>query len=110
MSESNRSLIPILRHIDEREMYKHMESIVVEGFDYTNPCDYVTFKPYLGEILNDSTVTLINSYVIKIDDDKYMELYKYIYSIIKSKFYDLIEEEFNYWQKEECDDGPYIRH
>jgi hypothetical protein len=103
ITESQRELISLLRRLNDPEMNDQMKSIVTEGFDYVSPCDHQTFETYLHEILYGSAMTLINSHIINVDEDKYETLEKQIYEILDSKFRNMIMKEYYFWKKE-CED------
>ena len=62
-----------------------MKEIILEGMEYDNPCDYEIFDEYLHEILNGSSMTLVNSHIVQTDDETFNKLHKEISIALKSK-------------------------
>ena len=51
ITESQKNFLWLLRRLNEPDMIDHMTDIVVEGFDYTKVCDYVTdTKGYIHDL------------------------------------------------------------
>ncbi len=86
---------------NDSEILYHIKEIVVEGFDYSDPCNYIGHKEvYVDEIVYGSTMTLINSYnqLSNLNKSSQMEIYKFIIS----KFYNLITKHYEIFV-EECE-------
>jgi hypothetical protein len=84
----------------------HLKDIVIEGFDYTDPCNYGTYDSYRINIVNDSVRTFINSYT-ELSGDVYVEdkeLEKFVVKVIVSKHRSLIEREYRDRYCDEDDD------
>ena len=62
ITESQSKILWLRRRLDDPEINELLTDIVIEGFDYTDPCDYDTYSSYEFNIANDSTITFINSY------------------------------------------------
>ena len=86
-------------------MMDHLKDIVIEGFDYTDPCNYGTYDSYRINIVNDSAITFINSYLNGfISGDVYVEdneLEKFVREIVISKHRSRIEREY---RDRDCDE------
>ena len=101
ISSINDKLMYFRRNIIELD--KHLSSIVYEGFDFYNPCDYDDYESYLGYLIRSCAITLINSYDElhgkKIGDTDEIEEFitKYILDNYKWAFK-------NEWDEKACDD------
>ena len=62
ITESQNKILWLRRRLDDPEINELLTDIVIEGFDYTDPCDYDTYSSYEINIANDSAITFINSY------------------------------------------------
>jgi hypothetical protein len=84
-------------------MMDHLKDIVIEGFDYTDPCNYGTYDSYELGVVNDSTITFINSY-IELYGEEYFnptELEDFVAKVIVSKHRDRIQREY---RDRDCDE------
>jgi len=52
----------LLRRLHDPDINDLLKEIVIEGFDYTDPCDYGTYESYETKVVNGSVITFINSY------------------------------------------------
>ena len=57
ITESQSKILWLRRRLGDPELMDHLKDIVIEGFDYTNPCDYGTYDSYEINVVNDSTIT-----------------------------------------------------
>ena len=105
ITESQKNFLWLLRRLNEPDMIDHMTDIVVEGFDYTKVCDYVTdTKGYIHDILDGSVITFLNSYEDKFEGKEgYDELYRNVYDFMRKKFLKTIMYEYTS-NLEECED------
>lgn len=105
ITESQKNFLWLLRRLEEPDMIDHMTDIIVEGFDYIKPCDYVTdTKGYVYDILNGSMETFINSYDDSFESEEGIDkLRGYIYNFMKKKFLGTIMNEYTSGL-EECED------
>lgn len=90
-----------VRRANDSEILYHIKIIVDEGFDYTDPCNYIGNKEgYVDDIVYGSTITFINSYdqLSNLNQSSQMEIYKFIIS----KFYNLISKHYDMFV-EECE-------
>jgi hypothetical protein len=62
ITESQSKIQWLLRRLHYPEINELLKEIVIEGFDYTNPCDYGTYESYETNVVNGSVITFINSY------------------------------------------------
>jgi hypothetical protein len=88
----------------------HLKDIVIEGFDYTDPCNYKTYNSFETNIVNESAITFINSYT-ELSGDVYVEdneLDEFIRKVIISKYRGLILREYRDRYCEEDDDDEEI--
>lgn len=96
------SLLWFVRRINDPEILTHIWSIVSEGFDFTNPCDFPNSKEdFINEIVYGSNVTFINSYYELNDLTPIGE--EFIFDFIKKKFLKDISGYYDFWIRE-CDE------
>jgi hypothetical protein len=103
MDESQKKILWLRRRLDDPEIIRQLKSIVIEGFDYTDPCEYGTYDSYRINIVNDSAITFINSY-IELYGEEYFNptsLENFVSKLIISKYRDLILSEY---QNRYCDE------
>jgi hypothetical protein len=62
ITESQSQILWLRRRLGDPEINELLKDIVIEGFDYTDPCEYNSYSSYETNIVNDSTITFINSY------------------------------------------------
>jgi hypothetical protein len=96
------SLLWFVRRMKDPEILSHIWSIVSEGFDYDNPCDFPNRKEdFINEIVYGSNITFINSYY---ELDNITPIGKeFIYDFIKKKFLKDISGYYDFWIRE-CDE------
>jgi len=90
------------RLIHDPEYLGLMKDIIIEGFDYTDVCDYDYdggIKDFLHEILEGSAVTFINTFpeFTKLDDLQLNEIDNFIYSFMEVKFGNSIKKYYHEW-------------
>ena len=103
ITESQSKILWLRRRLNDRELMDHLKDIVIEGFDYTDPCNYGTYDSYEINIVNDSAMTFINSYN-DLCSDVYVEdkeLESFVADVIVSKYRFLIKREY---RDSECDE------
>jgi hypothetical protein len=102
LTESQEKLLNLRRRILSDEYLDHLYEIVIEGFDYSDPCEFDSFGEYLDEIISGSEQTFLNSYVEMSDYDKNTQNYLHVYvsDLIREKYFLRIEEEY---LETECD-------
>ena len=103
ITESQSKILWLRRRLNDRELMDHLKDIVIEGFDYTDPCNYGTYDSYRINIVNDSAITFINSYTelsgnVYVEDN---ELESFVADVIVSKYRFLIKREY---RDRECDE------
>ena len=106
MTESRSKILWLRRRINDTETMDLLKDIVVEGFDYVNPCDYETYLGYETNIVNGSIPTFINSYT-ELSGDVYVEdneLDEFIRKLIIVKYRGLILREYRDRYCEEDDE------
>jgi hypothetical protein len=86
------------RHMTDLE--NHLNDIVMEGFDYFNPCDYESKEKYIKDMVFNNAITLINSYEDLCTGDTNL-LEKYIEKFVYDKYKHLFNNE---WDERACDD------
>jgi hypothetical protein len=109
ITESQSKILWLRRRLGVPELMDHLKDIVIEGFDYTNPCDYGTYDSYEINVVNDSTITFINSYIELYGEEYYdpTELEKFVSKVIVSKFRPRILREYRDRDCDEDDESDY---
>ena len=103
ITESQSKILWLRRRLNDRELMDHLKDIVIEGFDYTDPCNYGTYDSYEINIVNESAITFINSYNA-LSGDVYVEdkeLESFVADVIVSKYRSRIKQE---WRDRDCDE------
>jgi hypothetical protein len=92
--------------LNDRELMDHLKDIVIEGFDYTDPCNYETYNSFETNIVNESAITFINSYDDLVGEEQLFsdELVAFVVKVIVSKHRSLIEREYRDRYCDEDDD------
>ena len=103
ITESQSKILWLRRRLNDRELMDHLKDIVIEGFDYTDPCNYETYNSFETNIVNESAMTFINSYTelsgnVYVEDN---ELESFVADVIVSKYRFLIKREY---RDRECDE------
>jgi hypothetical protein len=106
ITETQAQLISFLRRIESEEIIEQIEEIVVEGFDFSDPCNYETFESYLDDFLQSAAFTLINSYIFhnELSDEKLNQLMDYVMKKIKNRTSRRIKTHYEL-EKEYCDEN-----
>ena len=109
ITESQSRILWLRRRLGVPELMDHLKEIVIEGFDYTNPCDYGTYDSYEINVVNDSTITFINSYIELYGEEYYdpTDLEKFVSQVILSKYRHLIQREYRDRYCDEDDELDY---
>lgn len=89
----------LLRRLHDPDINDLLKEIVIEGFDYTDPCDYETYSSYETNVANDSAITFINSYIELYGEEHFdsTELEDFVRELVISKYRHLIQRE--YWDR-----------
>jgi hypothetical protein len=83
----------------------NLKDIVIEGFDYTNPCNYETYSSYETNLVNESAITFINRHSHFGEEQIFStELESFVAKVIVSKHRKLIEREYRDRYCDEDDD------
>ena len=104
ITESQSKILWLRRRLNDPEMMDHLKDIVIECFDYTDPCNYGTYDSYEFGVINDSAITFINSYSVLSPGEKFMsdnELESFVAKVILSKHRDRIQREY---RDRDCDE------
>lgn len=107
ITESQSKILWLRRRLNDRELMDHLKDIVIEGFDYTDPCNYETYNSFETNIVNESAATFINSYSALSGEEQFIsdkELEKFVVKVIVSKHRSLIEREYRDRYCDEDDD------
>jgi len=104
ITESQSKILWLRRRLNDPEMMDHLTDIVIECFDYTDPCNYGTYDSYEFGVINDSAITFINSYSVLSPGEKFMsdnELESFVAKVIVTKHRDRIQREY---RDRDCDE------
>jgi hypothetical protein len=106
ITEDQHKILWLRRRLDDPEINELLTDIVIEGFDYTDPCDYDTYGSYEINIVNDSAITFINSYnelYNRYGDESFdsAPLERFVAKVVLSKHRDRIRREY---RDRYCDD------
>ena len=106
ITEYQSKILWLLRRLNDRELMDNLKDIVIEGFDYTNPCNYETYSSYETNLVNESAITFINSYNDLSGEEQIFsdELESFVAKVIVSKHRKLIEREYRDRYCDEDDD------
>jgi len=106
ITESQSKILWLRRRLNDRELMDHLKDIVIEGFDYTDPCNYGDYDSYEINLVNDSAVTFINSYDYLIGKEQLFsdELVAFVSDVIVSKYRSRIKEEYGDCECDEDED------
>ncbi len=96
LTESQSKILWLRRRLDDPEINELLTDIVIEGFDYTDPCNYDTYSSYEINIVNDSALTFINSYAELYSEDPFESnpLLGFVAKVIISKHRGRIQREY----------------
>ena len=104
ITESQSKILWLRRRLNDPEMMDHLKDIILEGFDYTDPCNYGDYDSYRINIVNDSAITFINSYSALSGEEQFIsdkELEVFVAKVIVSKHRSRIEREY---RDRDCDE------
>jgi len=101
ITESQNKILWLRRRLNDPEINELLTDIVIEGFDYTNACDYDTYNSYETNVVNDSAITFINSYIELYGEESFdsAPLEAFVVKVIVSKHRPRIERE---WRDRYC--------
>ncbi len=108
ITESQSKILWLRRRLNDPEMMNLLKDIVIEGFDYTDPCNYGTYDSFETNIVNESAITFINSYNELSGEDPLFSsdnaLEHFVVSVIVSRYRPMIQREYRNRYCEEDDD------
>jgi hypothetical protein len=106
ITESQNKILWLRRRLGVPELMDTLKDIVIEGFDYTDTCDYETYYSYETNVANDSAITFINSYIELYGEEHFdsTELEDFVRELVISKYRHLIQRE---WRNRNCNDDEY---
>ena len=109
ITESQSKILWLRRRLDDPEINELLTDIVIEGFDYTDPCNYDTYSSYEINIVNDSALTFINSYTELYSEDPFESnpLLWFVVKVILSKHRNRIQREYRDRYCDEEDESDY---
>jgi len=96
ITESQSKILWLRRRLDDPEINDLLTDIVIEGFDYTDPCEYETYDSYEINIANDSAITFINSYIELYGEESFdsSPLESFVAKVVISKHRSRIKREY----------------
>ena len=101
ITESQSKILWLRRRLNDRELMDHLKDIVIEGFDYTDPCNYGTYDSYEINLVNESAITFINSYIEHSAHFDSAPLESFVAKVIVTNHRSLIKREY---RDRECDE------
>lgn len=109
ITESQSKILWLRRRLNDPEIMDQLKDIILEGFDYIDPCNYGTYDSYRINIVNDSATTFINSYIELYGGESTRfdasfdstELGDFVAKVIVSKHSSRIEREY---RDRDCDE------
>ena len=106
ITESQSKILWLRRRLDDPEINELLTDIVIEGFDYTNACDYDTYNGYEFNVVNGSVMTFINSYIELYGEESFdsAPLEDFVARVIVSKHRSRILREYRNRYCDEDDD------
>lgn len=110
ITESQNRILWLRRRLNDPEINDLLREIVIEGFDYTDPCEYGTYDSYETNIANDSAITFINSYIELYGEESFdsSPLEKFVRELIISKHRPRIQREYrDRYCHEDDDESDY---
>jgi len=110
ITESQNKILWLRRRLNDPEINELLTDIVIEGFDYTNACDYDTYNSYETNVVNDSAITFINSYIELYGEESFdsAPLESFVAKVILSKHRHRIQREYrNRYCPEDEDESDY---
>jgi len=96
ITESQSQILWLRRRLGDPEINELLKDIVIEGFDYTDPCDYNSYSGYETNIVNESAITFINSYNELYGEGSFddVQLEEFIRKVILGKHRDRIQRQY----------------
>ena len=101
ITESQSKILWLRRRLNDRELMDHLKDIVIEGFDYTDPCNYGTYDSYEINLVNESAITFINSYIEHSAHFDSAPLESFVAKVIVTNHRSLIKREY---RDRDCDE------
>jgi hypothetical protein len=110
ITEDQNKILWLLRRLNDREIMDNLKDIVIEGFDYTDPCNYETYSSYETNLVNESAITFINGYSHFGEEQIFStKLESFVAKVIVSKHRKIIEREYRdrYCDEDDDDEEDY---
>jgi hypothetical protein len=111
ITESQSKILWLRRRLNDPEINDLLREIVIEGFDYTDPCDYGTYESYEVNIANDSSITFINSYIELYGEESFdsSPLEKFVRELVINKYRTIILREYRdrYCNEDDDEESDY---
>jgi hypothetical protein len=111
ITESQSKILWLRRRLNDPEINDLLTEIVIEGFDYTDPCDYGTYESYEFNIANDSAITFINSFIELYGEESFdsAPLEKFVRELIINKYRTIILREYRdrYCNEDDDEESDY---
>jgi len=100
ITESQNNFLWLRRRLNDSDLMEHLREIVVEGFEYSLPCNYVNdinnplerYDEYLSDLTTGSIWTFYYSYdELFSPGDNLKKLELFLFNLIKTRFGKLIK-------------------
>ena len=107
ITETQSAILYLKRRIFDKEMYDLIGDIVIEGFDYEEPCEYIgNYNEYKNAIIWGSVQTFTNTLPDIIVDSGVdrIKLDSFIYKFIEDRFGKIIKDRYESVLEWGCDE------
>ena len=107
ITETQSAILYLKRRIFDKEMYDLIVDIVIEGFDYEEPCEYIgNYNEYKNAIIWGSVQTFTNTLpdsIVGSGIDR-IKLDSFIYKFIEDRFGKIIKDRYESVLEWGCDE------
>jgi hypothetical protein len=107
ITETQSAILYLKRRIFDKEMYDLIGDIVIEGFDYEEPCEYINnYNEYKNAIIWGSVQTFTNTLpdsIVGSGVDR-IKLDSFIYKFIEDRFGKIIKDKYESVLEWGCDE------
>jgi len=107
ITETQSAILYLKRRIFDKEMYDLIGDIVIEGFDYEEPCEYIgNYNEYKNAIIWGSVQTFTNTLpdsIVGSGVDR-IKLDSFIYKFIEDRFGKIIKDRYESVLEWGCDE------
>lgn len=99
ITESQNKLLWLRRRFESQHDF--IKSLIIEGFDFTDVCDYTCkdcYRDFEMEIIGSSAITYIHSFeeLFNMTDEEFKDLYRMSFDYMEENFSDMIRNKYMY--------------